>query len=642
MRQKLLKDVLIVFAMWFVIGYYASGLPASYAADVGKGVAIIWLLGGSVGLGGAWLRRRWGVHRAQASIAGAGVSDGNASATIMDGDEDRTLYEVALPIPTPPAMGRGAGNPIHKLDWWPKYEAAHPEYAAVIDDVYAVMQSRPGMPAGIDFHQGATLVEHSLDVVNKMLELAPSWKFEGIKNASGAIIAPVQTPDGAAHTFGDGSAIAAPLLPVAAFAHDVGKVVCLVDDDHGNPVMLHGHGLKGAEILRTLPSVGALPMEERDAILLAVKYYHALTHIPLAEWVGDLARSLASLLYTADSQSEFNRTRDGELAEPLPAPAPVTVDPAPVAVDENQVPAAAATDQPTEAPAYVTESGATPLDVLQDALAESDTVNGKSLARRLAWKHGEWVYVCVGPFAAWAKRRLNDSGLVPNAPATNMFLATLLSMLASEGWLYLGDPARAPGDAVWTTASSSTGDVSEANQYKTIVITVAAAPHLANIDDCRYPPMLLDSDAGELANPKPATTTGEDPVVEEMDAAVDGDGDGGDFLADFVGRSVVAESRGLDKLDGAKKCDTVAHRRNKNSDARHGKRTLTAGILAEYAKSKTAMYGHETVIRNEFEFHLFDAQLLETDFAFDRNNLPTGVVARIGERDGRTKLVVAP
>lgn len=642
MRQKLLKDVLIVFAMWFVIGYYASGLPASYAADVGKGVAIIWLLGGSVGLGGAWLRRRWGVHRAQASIAGAGVSDGNASATIMDGDDEHTLYEVALPTPTLPAMGRSAGNPVHKLAWWPKYAAAHPEYAAVIDDVYAVMQSRPGMPAGIDFHQGATLVEHSMDVVNKIIELAPNWRFDGIKNTVGTIVAPVQSADGSPHTFGTGTPLDAPVLPVAAFAHDIGKVTCLVTDDHGNPVMLHGHGPKGAEILRTLPSVAALPMEERDSILIAVKYYHGLTQIPLATWVGDAARSLASLLYAADSQSEFNRARD------TTAPAPSVVADSPITATEDDgrtdshAPAIPAATVAEAKPQYVTENGATPLDALLDAFAEAGTVNSKSVAKRVGWKYGRWVYLAVDSFLAWAALRMEDKSLNDPGATRTLFISTLLTALAERGCLYLGDPARKPEDAIWLTVSSNSEDVSAARQYPSIVISTAVANHLDNIDDCKYAPRLLDGDAGELANPKPAPTNGKAPADEETPDLAHDDADSDDSLSPFVGRSAFAELRGRATLDGAKKCDTVALRRNENSDARHGKRALTAGILAEYAKLKTAMYGHETVIRNEFEFHLFDAQMLETDFAFDRNNLPTGVVARIGERDGRTKLVVAP
>lgn len=641
MRQKLLKDVLIVFAVWFAIGYYASGLPVSLAPDVAKGVVMIWIVGGCAGVCAAWTHRRWGVRRAQTSIAGAGVSDGNASAAIMDGDEARTLYEVALPVPPPPKMGSAAGNPMHKLAWWSKYALTHPEHAAVINDVYGIMQSRPGLQAGIDFHQGATLVEHSMDVVNKLLELAPGWTCDGLKNSAGAIIAPVQGADGLPHTFGEGTAIAAPVLPIAAFAHDIGKVVCLVEDDRGNPVMLHGHGLKGAEILRTLPSVAALPMEDRDALLIAVKYYHALTHIPLAQWIGDEARSLAALLYTADSQSEFNRARDTTLQAPSPAEQACVGAAETPAPDTQVMSGPEALDAPDDK-RYVTDSGATPLDAMLDALAEVENINSKAVGRRLGWKYGAWVYIVVDQFLPWAAIRMEDPALRTGGARQTLFMDTLLTTLAAHGWLYLGAPARSPADAVWKAASSSNNDISASRSYEAIVIGVAAADHLANIEDCRYAPLLLDKDAGALAQPMVASVGGQEAEDDGGQELVAGSASEVDILADFDGRSAFDEPNWLDKVDEAKKCDTVALRRNEKGEVHHGKRPLTASILTGYAKAQTAMYGHDTFERNGFEFHLFDVELLEASFAFNTKELPAGIVARVGEKDGKLKLVVAP
>lgn len=663
MKQQLLRDILIVFGFWFVVAYYASGFPITLIPNVAKGVLLIWLVGGCVGLSAAWCARRWFVNQTQRKLGSDVAESDHASASIMDGDAARTLHRVNLPVPPPPERGSEHGNPLHALDWWPAFAQQHPAHAAVINDTYAVMQSRPNLPAGVDHHIGTTLAEHSMNVVEKILALAPDWKFDGIKNTRGTIIIPLNNPDGDPHTFGTGTVLDNPILPVAAFAHDLGKVECLVMEN-GKPVeMRPGHGEKGAEMLRRLPSVAALGMGDRDALLLSVKYYHHPSHIPLAKWIGDRPRSLTALLYEADVRSAFNRARDGVAGRPAeggptaaPAPAPTpgpTVAPAPAPGSESESKSAPAstpaaeqdTPAPPEskstapegeataaapAPAYTSESGLTPLDALTELLSEHKRINGTSKLDRLAWKYGDWVYVSVDQLAALASQRLADKSIAGVAAGRSPFMATLLESLAERQWLYRGSPARAPAKSIWTAASSSSGDTRRATKYQAIVVSAALAPYCNALDDCTYPPLLLDDDAGELATPpapKPRPTAPTKP---------DDTPDPDDFEAAF--RNCMEHDQ-MQQTDQPRS-DTVAFRSNKKAPGAIPKETLTAGILVQMAHAAQPLYGMERREVNGANVLIFDVFLLQNDFEFDPEEAPKGTKYATGKVDGKLKVVV--
>lgn len=642
MKQNLFNAILIVFLVWFVIAYLASGLTFSLFPEVARGVLLIWIVGGCAGVSLAWIARRWMVSRTQHTIAGAGEPDPRIDASIKDGeDDDAAYFRVALPRIEPPDMKSSAGNPAHSQRWWSALAADHPGHAAVIDDVFAIMQTRPHLPAGIDGHQHVTLVEHSIDVVVKMLELAPTWKFEGIENTRGTIIAPVQSDS--PHTFGAGTAVSEPLLVTAAFAHDVGKVECLVTEDGRATSILPHHGQRGAELLRRLPSVAALPMDERDALLIAVKYYHHLSNIPLADWIGDRPRSLAALLYQADSESSYNKRREGEEPDVSVTPqaaedaTPETEATAPAAAalsDEGTAPAQART-----VPGYSTPNGATPLDVAIEILSEHGRVNATSTAKRVAWKYGDWVYVSIAKLVTDAARKLADSTVAAGDPAKSPFVATLLAELDAKGCLYRGEPPRAAADAVWETVSSSNGDTGSARKYWTVVLSTKTLPYLSAVEDCRYPPLLVGKDAGSLAKPPVQAVQG-----SGTDAGAEGQGDL-DFDAAIdlmIGRSV--NEREINKNARrtpaiSEKCDTVALTR-KETQQQIAKPMVTADMLVAMGRSEKPLYGMEQQVHEGMTVLFFDAGQLAQDYAFATNDPPRNTRIVTGKGDGRQKIAV--
>jgi hypothetical protein len=105
-----------------------------------------------------------------------------------------------------------------------------------------------------------------------------------------------------------------------AFAHDIGKVACYQFKDGTVTSFIGGHGERGAALLRRLQSVMELPMEDRDALLLGVEFYHHLSDMPTARWISDRIRSLTALLYVADcdaSETEGDKDKHADEARTL-------------------------------------------------------------------------------------------------------------------------------------------------------------------------------------------------------------------------------------------------------------------------------------------------------------------------------------
>lgn len=644
MKQELLKDVVVVFFIWFVVCYAFSGFPLTYIPSVALGVLLIWTIGIAGGIAAALAVRDWVGNVAQRQIDEAVVGSASAEATIMDGDEDKTLYQVPLPFsPEPKYATKGSGvfpwsrktspsNPVHKLPWWPKYAQMHPTFAAVIDQAYDVMEARPGLPAGVDKHQGVKLVEHSINVMETLLTIAPTWKFDGVKNTKGKIIAPLLSGDGQPHTFGDGSPFTNPILPVAAFAHDIGKVKCLVMEGKKAKAMLPGHGEKGAAILRSMPTVIALKMEDRDALLMAVKYYHHLSDMPLATWITDGMRSLTALLYLADCQSAFNKGRGrpeddeaasiyaAEKAPPVPAgtPAPeavaeteeMDIDAAPTTAGPETAPEVGAEATPAVEEDYVLDSGATPLDVLVDLIESPDAVNSKSKPRRLGWKHGEWTFIQLDSLTRAAAKLADDKGILLDG-AKGRFIQTLLRQLGAKGWLYVGE-GRNPEGSIWNVISSRTEASSDtANSYDAIVIRSEASVRLAATADCPASPRILDQDsgwvqpaespAGQAEEAKAAAKAEQaESALDELDAIMNG------FVPPADSSGDVTKVRG--------------------SVAPATKPTLSSGVLIALAQENAAGYG--ILVRKKpdgTKYACFDVDSLDASFSWDKDNVPEGL-----------------
>lgn len=97
-------------------------------------------------------------------------------------------------------------------------------------------------------------------------------------------------------------------LPVvAALAHDIGKLITFKPDGKDGWVRKGLHSREGARILATLPAFQRLPELSQRALLLAIKYDHAPSKMPVLRGENE-ASQLAMRIISALSQADRSAT----------------------------------------------------------------------------------------------------------------------------------------------------------------------------------------------------------------------------------------------------------------------------------------------------------------------------------------------
>ncbi|AJW47559.1 MULTISPECIES: HD domain-containing protein [Ralstonia] len=497
MRNELLKSVLIVFLFWFIVLTVAALPDLQMLRATAIRLGVIW--SGGVLLGtGFWLLRR--------AVRGAPGSESAeqsiVTATIMSDPQTKSTQSVPLPAALLPAMAHNIGaalsdtrtgqiaqNLMQRYPWWNAYAAKNPLHAAALLDVWRILLSKQDLPAAPvpQDHGGATLVEHTLNVLDGMLELAPAWRYEGVRDTKGKVVVPVADVNRGFHVFDKGDPVLNPMLVLAAVAHDIGKVECYRQVDPKRPERVEevapNHGEMGAKMLRGVPSLMNLSIGDRQALILAVSYYHHMSDMPIAGWMGDLPRSLMMLLYEADCLASWReggrdeekmragsvtqRAAKGDAAQRSQASVqdmmPQEDDDAPAFEhdDLQEDPNATATEEArhlidraraaaparehkrkdaTEVNADVARpywkhpTGRTPLDFLTEALTRDSAINGRSTQKRLAIWSAPWLYVLDQKMRTVMEPDIGDT----SAPRGQMssFTKELLAQLEAKGWLY--------------------------------------------------------------------------------------------------------------------------------------------------------------------------------------------------------------
>jgi hypothetical protein len=354
--------------------------------------------------------------------------------------------------------------------------------------VLSVLLTKPDLPASPvpGGHGGATLIRHSLNVVAVMREMLPHWQYVGHRNAKGEVVFPLLNVALGAHRFSP----ADPLALLTAFAHDIGKVVCYEQRNGGVVEVRKHHDTEGAKLLRAMPEVMKLPWPDRSALLLAVEYYHKPMALPEATWIDDRTRSLMELLIAAD-QETGRREEAGSIAAPPPVTESVADDVALPVTPVVQVPP----------PVSDVASSPSPYDLTYSILIEGNRVNGTNTSKRIAWKHGEWLYINDARLRAAVAERTGDSGYMQlSRGQMHAFTLELLDHLASGGHLLQEhEGARySPKRAIWTTRLNVPGKLDVETKF-VIVTKVAAFPLLANVSDCKSPPVIVKCSWGDVA-----------------------------------------------------------------------------------------------------------------------------------------------
>ncbi len=497
MKNPLLSSFVIVTAFWY-------GVMAIPSRALLHEIPLYALKGLWISLVGVF----WGVLAYAVWLA---VVRGNKQHGLKSGDSRRGL-SISLgdfPRGAPPPARVPCSVPFLPEQfsaWFTAYQAAHPTHAALMRAVMEVYQARALLPASPvpGGHGGATLMQHSRNVLATILSMAPSWRYDGHKNKKGQIVFPLI--DGT-YRFD----AADPLIPLAGFAHDIGKITCYRERPDGlvDEVRPH-HDTEGGKLLITLAEFWALPKGDRDALNLALSFYHHINSLPL--WADDRTRALTELLITADirtgmAEGEKNMAAMYEDIEVLPAwldshPAeeePIPAQPIPDQTTPADHTADAKTAPVDSAPADENEAWA--WNQFEALILEPGRINGNDKALRVGFKHGEWVYVNDAVLRTVLAAVLNAPRLTEQAGRGQMspFTRLLLARLARKGLLYQHHDGRdfSEKSALFKMVMHGTGGKIVQNWGFTMIFKAEAFPAIAAMPDCKYPPQILGCGFGE-------------------------------------------------------------------------------------------------------------------------------------------------
>lgn len=490
-KNDLLRSHLVVTLFWFLVLFVAyKGFDLKMLA-ISLNYAILVAVGGVACGAALWvavdMSRRGGVLSRYGTHALRG-----ASSTIG-----------AIPVAQEPKRGKVKASTLSsRFPWWDAYRARHPAHADAFRAILAVMASNPKLPASPvpGGHGGATLIEHSFNVVDTLMQMAPKWVYRGHRNKKGEIVFPLL--DATRSESGFRFAQDDPILPLTALAHDIGKLSCyrMVGDDGQVIEVRKNHDVEGAKLLRAIPEVMDLPWKDKVALLTACEYYHHLGAIPYSTWIDDRARALVELLIAADIATGRREggavTDEYEDADLAPMQPDEAGNAASVDAAETEPPPETR-NPPTGRATSVNEAEAlhgSALDLAYSVLLEPGRVNGTNAATRVAWKHGEWLYISDAKLRSAVARKTGDSGYnePPHLGSMHRFTLELMARLAEKGALLqeIDGHHFSEKRAIYTTRSATPGKSAVESKF-VIVAKTSAFPGLENVADCRSAPEIV-------------------------------------------------------------------------------------------------------------------------------------------------------
>ena len=521
MKNPLLSSFMVVTVFWY-------GVLAIPSRALLHEIPIYALKGLWVALVGLF----WGVL---AYVVWLAMVRANRQHGLKSGDSRRGLAISLGAFPhgsPPPARGvcRESCLPEQFSTWYVAYQATHPAHAALLCTVMEIYQAHEKLPASPvpGGHGGATLMQHSRNVLATILNMAPSWRYDGHKNKKGQIVFPLID---ATYRFD----VTDPLIPIAGLAHDIGKITCYRQRQDGLVEEVRpNHDTEGGKILISLDEFWALPKGDRDTLNLALSFYHHINSLPL--WADDRTRALTELLITADirtgmAEGEKNMaalyeeidvlpglldSQTDAVGEQLPAQTiPAQVTPKALAADAVAAPA-------DPSPADENEDWA--WDQFEALLLEPGRINGNNKTMRVGFKHGEWVFVNDALLRTALATALNAPHLTEQAGRGQMspFTKLLLARFARMGLLYQHHDGRhySEKSALFKMVMHGTGGKIVQNWGFTLIFKATAFPAIAAMPDCKYQPQVLGCGFGEHRainkSAKPESPLPETPIEADL------------------------------------------------------------------------------------------------------------------------------
>lgn len=414
-RAALPAVFVVVTAWWAALTIYEAALyPAWFFANLGALFNHAWktmlmiaygaIAGVGIALYVSHLRRR-DVERG------------------LEGESFRNLTTTmgAVPISaiepargaTIPVLSRH-GEPGEKVGAWLRTMGRlSPSHAKLMEALLRVFNHDPLLPATHvpGGHGGKSLLQHSLLVTQAMLEMAPSWSYEGQKNKKGDVVIGLRNP---AYVFNSSD----PILGIVALAHDLGKIECYIKDEAGKVVdSRHAHDVVSGRMIARMPEFWLLSKEDRDAIILPISYYHHPQDLPMHEdgrVIDDRTIAVLELLIKADKAA--GKIESGTLYEN-------TMGQEGEAGAGENAPSIKLIDDEALYKAFI------------EIIHESGRINGKDSSIRVGQKHGGLLYFAETALRVALIRKLGLSNSPSLGDGRSALTVQLMEVLSSRGLL---------------------------------------------------------------------------------------------------------------------------------------------------------------------------------------------------------------
>jgi len=474
MKSKLLSSYLKVYTFWWVVLFFtADNHPMDYVGRFFKGWAFALVMG---------------VIGVLTVIAYYKIRHQEKKERI-EGSELRGMRLTLGKMPVQEKLKRKSGYdvPDEFKQWMDAYKAAHPKHYALLQAGIDILHGNPVQASPVKGgHGDVNLITHSFNVLREMIKAMPSYQYAGSKNKKGDLVVPLSNRD---YVFDPLD----PISPLAAFFHDLGKIVCYQPQKDGSTKEVKdNHDIQGGKLIINIDEFWELSKPDRELLIMTISHYHHPIEMPL--WCDDRTRAVTELLIKVDN--EAGKKEGGIIYQSMSS-----YGAAEDGADEDGEIVQVAKDG--KVTVTVTEHAAQQMyDALNRLIAQPNIINGNNKNLRIGFKAGDYVYIQDQLMRTALAEVLEDSSLTAQTHPglVHPKSIALLNKLSELGYLYRfhNNLEYSAQSALFNIECINPSDGRQLSQWKyTIIIKTEAFSSLAGMEDCPAPPVIIKNTWGE-------------------------------------------------------------------------------------------------------------------------------------------------
>lgn len=474
MKSKLLSSYLKVYTFWWIVLFFsADNHPMDYVGRFFKGWAFALIMG---------------VIGVLTVIAYYKIRHQEKKERI-EGSELRGMRLTLGKMPVQEKLKRKTGYevPDEFKQWMGAYKANHPKHYALLQAGIDILHGNPVQASPVKGgHGDVNLITHSFNVLREMIKAMPSYQYAGSKNKKGDLVVPLTNRD---YVFDPLD----PISPLAAFFHDLGKIVCYQPQKDGSTKEVKdNHDIQGGKLIINIDEFWELSKPDRELLIMTISHYHHPIEMPL--WCDDRTRAVTELLIKVDN--EAGKKEGGIIYQSMSS-----YGEAEDGADEDGEIVQVAKDG--KVTVTVTEHAAQQMyDALNRLIAEPNVINGNNKNLRIGFKAGEYVYIQDQLMRTALSAVLEDSSLTAQTHPglVHPKSIALLNKLNELGYLYRfhNNLEYSAQSALFNIECINPSDGRQLSQWKyTIIIKTEAFSSLAGMEDCPAPPVIIKNTWGE-------------------------------------------------------------------------------------------------------------------------------------------------